>query len=94
MVLLRRTKTSRFIDLTGKIFGKLIVIKYIETDKRGNSRWLCRCECGNKKIIYRQHLINGNTRSCGCLRNGIVRNFQHGHSKKGKNQKYMMLGTI
>lgn len=35
------------IDLTGQKFGLLTVIKREENTNTGNSRWLCKCECGN-----------------------------------------------
>lgn len=49
-------------DLTGQKFGRLTAIEYV-----GNSKWLCKCECGNEKIVYRGHLKSGAIRSCGCL---------------------------
>jgi hypothetical protein len=30
--------------------------------------WLCQCDCGNKTIVKYRNLINGNTKSCGCLK--------------------------
>lgn len=35
-----------FVDLTGKRFGHLYVIGPGERDKRGNLRWVCKCDCG------------------------------------------------
>lgn len=37
-------------DLTGKKYGKLTVIKFIER-KDTSYYWLCKCECGNEKIV-------------------------------------------
>lgn len=56
------------IDLTGKKFGKLKVIK--ETEHLKGRRWLCKCDCGNKKniIVSTSMLRSGNKKSCGCLR--------------------------
>ena len=54
-------------DLTGNKYGMLTVIKEAERDKNGR-RWLCECECGNKKIILGKNLKKGNTKSCGCLK--------------------------
>lgn len=47
------------IDLTGKIFGKLTVIKYI-----GKSKWLCICTCGNTTNTYTADLNSGNSKGC------------------------------
>lgn len=59
---MNKIKTS----LVGKRFGKLTVIEYSGIDKHHHSQWLCRCECGNEIIATRDHLITGNTTSCGC----------------------------
>lgn len=39
----------RLIDLVGKRFGKLVVIKKYG-HKYENITWLCQCDCGKKKI--------------------------------------------
>lgn len=58
-------------DLIGQKFGKLTVIERapnkISPCGANRVRWLCKCDCGNTKIIYGQSLKNGSTRSCGCL---------------------------
>lgn len=54
-------------DLIGKVFGRLTVIGRIENNQRGNTRWLCQCECGNKAEIEGNKLLTNNTTSCGCL---------------------------
>lgn len=54
------------IDITGQRFGRLVAVK--EVDKKGKERcWLCKCECGNEKVIRMLSLRAGNTKSCGCL---------------------------
>lgn len=59
---------ARFIDLTGKQFDRLCVIKRVENNKYGNSVWLCQCDCGVQLRVRGDSLIKGNTKSCGCLR--------------------------
>lgn len=77
------------LDLIGKRFGKLLIIKYSGVNKNGKSMWLCRCDCGNKKIILGYRLRSGNTKSCGCLV------LKHNHSKIGKISKtYMVWGSM
>lgn len=62
-----------------------ILSEFRKKDKRGNSEiWAnCLCECGNKKDIRRKDVLNGSTKSCGCISRKIVteRNFKHGLSK-------------
>lgn len=56
----------RNTDLTGQRFGRLTVIRKEGTNKQG-STWLCKCDCGNEKVVSRCHLMTGDTKSCGCL---------------------------
>jgi hypothetical protein len=59
------------VDLSGKKFGKLLVIKRADRPKGVVSKgpyWLCQCDCGNIKIVYGACLKSGNTKSCGCLK--------------------------
>jgi hypothetical protein len=51
-------------DLTGERFGQLLVLGW-----KGNSRWLCQCECGKTAAVITANLNRGNTTSCGCVRN-------------------------
>ena len=68
------------VDLTGKKFGRLTVIKrsYSNREKR-RAKWLCKCDCGKEKIIRGYSLRSGHTRSCGCLQKDTVANI----GKKG-----------
>lgn len=52
-------------DLTGKRFGRLTVLE--EAGTTNGRRWLCRCDCGEEKIVYGNSLKRGTTKSCGCL---------------------------
>lgn len=49
------------IDLTNQKFGRLIALEY-----NGNSKWKCRCDCGNELLVETGNLRTGNTKSCGC----------------------------
>ena len=58
---------SAFIDLTGKRFGFLTVIKRSEQKgKDGHVWWDCLCDCGKEKAIDGGSLRHGQTKSCGC----------------------------
>lgn len=61
--------TMRFKDLRGKRFGRLVAVKFMGRERK-RSRWLCRCDCGNEKVIDYTNLAyaRGQTRSCGCLK--------------------------
>lgn len=50
----------------GQRFGRLVVTGPApRIDK--NTRWECRCDCGNVIGCRPAHLKNGNIQSCGCL---------------------------
>lgn len=57
----------------GQKFGRWIVIDkgtpFIDSNGRKYTTWKCMCECENHTVkdIYAQHLIHGNSKSCGCL---------------------------
>lgn len=55
-------------DLTGKVFGRLTVIKEGIPTPSGKPRWECRCSCGNIALAQTGNLGNGHTVSCGCIR--------------------------
>jgi hypothetical protein len=59
----------RFNDLTGKTFGRLTVLRYVSAARNGH-HWMCRCECGNEKLVLGHSMSSGNTKSCGCLSPG------------------------
>lgn len=59
----------RFINLIGKKFGRLSVMKRTENSKDNKPTWLCKCDCGNEKRKVRSSsLVRGLVKSCGCLR--------------------------
>lgn len=66
-------------DWVGTVQGKLTVVSRAEDKitKRGYKaiRWLCKCECGNTKILRSTALKNGSN-SCGCEYNRE----KHGHT--------------
>lgn len=70
-----------FIDLSGKVFGRLTVISRGENNKR-RVTWNCACSCGNNTNVDANKLNNGHTQSCGCLQREKARsaNIKHGHS--------------
>lgn len=66
----------KVVDLTGKRFSRLTVIKraedYISPKGYKMTMWLCKCDCSNEVIVQRSRLVSGGTQSCGCLQKEIV----------------------
>lgn len=79
-----RRKSSPKIDLSGKRFGQLTVLKYLP-----KSKWLCRCDCGKKNRVTSNKLRIGYVKSCGCKKNQhiSISLVQHGHSRVGHRTK-------
>lgn len=62
---------KRMDDLTGKRFGRLIVLKrsnddFIDFKGRCIAKWDCLCDCGNIISTVGKNLKQGYTTSCGC----------------------------
>ena len=70
---------AALIDLTGQRFGRWLAIEK-SISKCGYVMWLCRCDCGNERIVNGHDLRKGKSKSCGCLRNEVTtnRNITHG----------------
>jgi hypothetical protein len=73
------------IDLTGKIFGKLTVIRKDPDSTPKKVYWFCECSCGNLHRVYGAELRNGGCKSCGCLKveMGRTLNRKHGQASDG-----------
>lgn len=78
---------TRKIDLTGRRFGRLVVIREFGRDALRQITWLCRCDCGTECAVSGGELrrkrlgrSSPGTRSCGCLRKDAPRlaNTKHG----------------
>lgn len=78
------------LELSGKRFGKLTVIKYSHT-YNSKAYWLCLCDCGKQTTLNTSALKSGNTKSCGCLHAEIMTRIKttHGLSKTAVYKKYL-----
>jgi hypothetical protein len=81
-------RKERLHDLTGRRFGRWIVIGRAK-NRRGQTYWHCKCDCGGEKDVFAGHLIDGESRSCGCLSRETTaqRSTKHGHSHRGKHSR-------
>lgn len=61
-------------DLTGKTFGRLFVEKRVwpEGKDMKHAWWQCLCTCGERVNVESGKLINGTTKSCGCLQKDLT----------------------
>lgn len=77
-------------DIVGKKFGRWIVLKFTERKYQRRPYYLCRCECGREKEVNRSFLLNGRSKSCGCLAGDVakLRCTTHGHTSGGFTKAY------
>lgn len=81
----------KFIDLTGRKFGRLTVIECAGKNKHNQYQWLCECDCEKhtRKVVSGGNLKQGYVRSCGCLiENCYTSNLKHGLSRSRINITY------
>lgn len=79
-----RRKVPRFKDISGNVYDRLTVLKFVGKNKHGHTLWMCKCICGKQvPNVPKGSLSTGNTRSCGCLERELTanRNFSHGKAK-------------
>lgn len=70
------------IDLTGQIFGRLLVVQRTQTEPK-RYLWDCLCECGNISHPRTSHLLDGRVSSCGCYVSELNRQLRLTHGRAG-----------
>ncbi len=68
----------RFEDLTGRKFGRLLVVERTSGASPKHTYWKCRCDCGNVTVTASQKLKSGRSKSCGCYNRDTTT--KHGQS--------------
>lgn len=74
----KNASSRRCISLVGRVFGRLLVIRRDRT-KKDKTYWICNCDCGVVRSVWSAHLLNGHTRSCGCLLSEKSREIAYKH---------------
>ncbi len=69
----------------GKVYGRWRVISFDRYDGK-HHYLLCRCRCGIERIVTRNNLRKGASRSCGCL--ALEVHTKHGECKSGNSKTY------
>lgn len=76
--------TSNHATSPGARYGRWLVIQPATANKYCQKQWICRCDCGNERVIAQGDLRRGTSRSCGCLKLELSavrmrrQNFKHG----------------
>ena len=64
----------RYIDISGRRFGRLVVLDRDAVNSSSNKpRLRCRCDCGKEVIVINGSLKSGHTLSCGCYNKEIIK---------------------
>ena len=67
---------NTFIDLTGKQLGKWVVLRRDPNAPTGQTKFICRCECGTEYSVDSSSLRRGASKQCiGCSRKPYVGNW-------------------
>lgn len=60
-------KTKEVINTGDSFYGWTVLA---EAAKRSvNEYYLCKCECGEEREVFRGSLLGGRSKSCGCRAN-------------------------
>ena len=74
-------------DMTGKRFGRLVVLEKVAPQigptGRKRTAYRCKCDCGNVVVVLRENVVSGRTGSCGCYKHerGVEVNTRHGETR-------------
>ncbi len=66
------SRKTNFKDITNQRFGRLTAL-YPDHKEHNRFLWKCRCDCGKEPVVDITCLTSGNTRSCGCLRDEVIK---------------------
>jgi hypothetical protein len=87
-------------QLFGQKFNRLTAVISLGQNKISGENWLVHCECGEELIVRHYSLLNGNTKSCGCLnketsaKNGKLSSTTHGESNRTRTPEYISWGSM
>jgi hypothetical protein len=55
-------------DILGMKFNRWTVLASAPTKNHKGKSYSCRCECGTKRVVRKDQLTRGVSKSCGCLK--------------------------
>jgi hypothetical protein len=58
-----------------------LVLPIVGGGTKNHPKALCKCDCGTVKMVFLQDLVDGRSRSCGCLRRELVSKQFRTHGK-------------
>lgn len=78
---------GKFVDLTGKTFGRWTVIKQADSTTRSDGKrrqvnWVCQCSCNKHTVKTLSSSELGRSKSCGCIREELFTNWVKNQDKQ------------
>lgn len=74
---------ARGSSFVGQRFGRYVIVGFFDTKRYRSGyvaqRFLCRCDCGNVKVVFANNLKSGATRSCSCFQKETVSRLMKTH---------------
>lgn len=91
LLIAKGNKSSQ--KMIGKKFGRWLILKRLDNDKRGGHVFKCRCLCGVIRPVDKTRLLYNLSRSCGCYQKEIVGALRrkHGMCKTKVYQAWMSM---
>lgn len=71
-------------DLVGERFGRWVVTSRVPNPHGRAVKYLCKCDCGNEKVVFASNLTRGLSTSCGCLHKEVCTKHGKYNSKELK----------
>lgn len=70
-------------DITGNRYGHWLFLKKDDLHSSSkHQKWICQCDCGTIKPVFKESLLSGRSTSCGCIKyHNYGVNQTHGLSK-------------
>ena len=78
----------------GNRYERVLVIKRVENNHRGDAQWLCLCDCGKEFVTKGVSLRSGHTKSCGCLQKEKAQQIGYNNTIDLIGQKFGKLTVI
>lgn len=75
------------MDLTGMRFDRWTVIERAENQNK-RVYWKCKCDCGTTKNVCGSFLVNGRSKSCGCITKERIKECGKNNSKDITGSRY------
>lgn len=59
------------IDISGSRFGRLVATSFSHR-KNKQTFWNVKCDCGTVCVVNYAHIVDGRTKSCGCIKRELM----------------------